>query len=313
MPKSLTLCVLAFLLFSASLRADDTLYFIGQFGNKAVIHINGHQRVINVGETSREGVTLLSVNANHAIVKYQGKKQTLSFTPSGGKTYKAREHTEVNIWADASGSFQTPGSINGQMVHFLVDTGATTVAMNEHVANKLGIDFRYSGTPTQVATASGIARAHTITLDSVRVGDIEIKNVRASVLEGSYPREVLLGMTFLSKVELKRKGKLITLRRSGYKAAPPVRKNERVKNMRKWADARQKERAEKARKKAELKKQKAEKNKRCNKLKNDLADMERGGVSWYHLDAAGERQYYSDQEVEDQKNTLRQTIKKHCR
>ncbi|GEM_PF-87385 len=313
MPKLPTLFALVFLLFSATLRADNTLYFVGQFGNKAVIHVNGHQRVIKVGETSREGVTLLSVNANHAIVKYQGKKQTLSFAPSGGKTYKAREHTEVNIWADASGSFQTPGSINGQMVHFLVDTGATTVAMNAEVAERLGIDFRYTGTPARVATASGIAQAHTVVLDSVRVGDIEIKNVRASVLEGSYPREVLLGMSFLSKVELKRKGNLITLRRSGHSAAPPVRENQRIKNMRKWADARQKERAEKARKKAELKKRKAEKNRRCNKLKNDLADMERGGVSWYHLDAEGNRQYYSDQEVEAQKNTLRQTIKKHCR
>jgi len=204
---------LALILFSTGFHADAALYFIGQFGNKAVIHIDGKRRVIDVGSTSREGVTLISVEANQAIVSYKGKKQILSFTSKPGNTYKARSHTEVTVWGDSSGSFLTPGIINGHLVSFLIDTGATAVAMNEIVAKRLGIDFRYAGKRVSVATASGIVPAYNITLDSVKVGDIEIKNVRASVLEGRFPLEVLLGMSFLSKLEMERKGNQITLRK----------------------------------------------------------------------------------------------------
>lgn len=204
---------LALLVFSASLQADTVLYFIGQFGNKAVIHIDGKRRIIKVGETSPEGVKLHSVEANQAVVSYKGKKQTLAFTSKPGSTYKTRSSTEVTVWADSSGSFQTPGSINGQLVDFLIDTGATAVAMNEIVAGKLGIDFRYSGKLVSVSTASGIVPAYNIKLDSVKVGDIEIRNVHATVLEGGFPLEVLLGMSFLSYLELERKGNLITLRK----------------------------------------------------------------------------------------------------
>ncbi|VAW76867.1 hypothetical protein MNBD_GAMMA15-2629 [hydrothermal vent metagenome] len=204
---------LALLIFSASLHADTALHFIGQFGNKAIIHIDGKRRIIQVGETSREGVKLLSVEASQAIISYKGKKQTLSFTSKPGSTYKTRSSTEFLVWADSSGSFQTPGSINGQLVNFLIDTGATAVAINEIVAKKLGIDFRYSGKLVSVSTASGIVPAYNIKLDSVKVGDIEIKNVRATVLEGGFPQEVLLGMSFLSRLELERKGNQITLRK----------------------------------------------------------------------------------------------------
>ena len=213
MIKILAHCALSFLIFSAAVRADTSLYFIGQFGNKAVIHIDGKQRVIGVGETSREGIKLLSVDANNAVISYNGKKQTLGFTPSTGKTYKARKHTEVRVWESQHGSFHTPGSINGQLVQFLIDTGASTVAMNEIVADKLGIDFRYSGTPTSVATASGIVPAYNVMLRSVKVGDIELKNIEATILEGGFPLKVLLGMSFLSQLELERKGNLITLRK----------------------------------------------------------------------------------------------------
>jgi len=206
-------CALVLLVLSTTLYADTTLYFVGQFGNKAVINIDGKQRVLNIGETSKEGVKLLSVTANNAIVHYNGKKQSLGFTPNTGKTYKTRQSTEVRIWADSSGSFQTPGSINGQLVNFLIDTGATTVAMNAIVAGKLGIDFRYSGTATTVSTASGMAPAYNVKLASVKVGEIELRNIQATILEGGFPLEVLLGMSFLSRVELERKGKLITLRK----------------------------------------------------------------------------------------------------
>ncbi len=213
--KRTPLLPLACLLFTITgAFADEGVRFIGQFGNKAVISIDGKQRVLAVGQTSREGVKVLTVDATHADILYQGRKQRLGFSQRPGGTYKPRGVKELSISTDAWGSFRTPGSINGQLVNFLVDTGASTVAMNEKVARKLGIDFRYSGTPSTVATASGVVPAYSIRLDSVKVGEIELNNVPATVIEGDFPLEVLLGMSFLSRLEMERKGKLITLRKT---------------------------------------------------------------------------------------------------
>ncbi len=214
MIKTLLLHSLVFFLLSAPAQAETTLDFIGQFGDKAVIHINGKQRVIKVGETSRDGIKLLSVEADSAVIRYQGKQQTLNFSPHARKTTTKKHRAEVRIWADRSGSFLTPGTINGQLVNFLIDTGATHVALNEVVARKLGIDFRYSGTPTTVTTASGMVAAYDLTLGSVKVGEIELNNVQATVLEGGFPLEVLLGMSFLSHLELERKGNMIKLKKT---------------------------------------------------------------------------------------------------
>ncbi len=173
--------------------------------------IDGKQRVLKTGQTSKEGIKLLSVGKNSAIILYQGQKQTLGFSPANKTSYKKNRTVQATIWADTRGHFETPGTINGQMVNFLIDTGATSVAMNEVIANKLGIDFRYSGSPTTVSTASGLAAAHSIKLDSVKIGEIELKNIDATVIEGGFPTEVLLGMSFLSQVDIERKGNKIKL------------------------------------------------------------------------------------------------------
>lgn len=95
-------------------------------------------------------------------------------------------------------------------------------------------------------------------------------------------------------------------------ATPPPGEAQRFENIRKWTDARQKEREAEKLRKAELEEKRAKREKRCNKLKNDLADMERGGISWYRLDENGERQYYSDEEITKEKNDLQASIKKNC-
>ncbi|HSC83403.1 MAG TPA: TIGR02281 family clan AA aspartic protease, partial [Pseudomonas sp.] len=89
---------------------------------------------------------------------------------------------------------------NGHPVQFLVDTGATTVAMNEGQARRLGIDYRVVGRPMVASTAGGNVRGWRIKLDLVKVGGLEVLGVEAVVLEGDSPTEVLLGMSFLSRV-----------------------------------------------------------------------------------------------------------------
>ena len=108
--------------------------------------------------------------------------------------------------------YATAGFINGQPVNFLVDTGATWIAMNSHQARSLGINFRFLGKRGHVSTANGVVPIYRVTLAKVRVGEIELTNVAAGVLEGNSPEEVLLGNSFLNRVEMQRQGQVMLLK-----------------------------------------------------------------------------------------------------
>ena len=218
-PLLLLLCLL--MLPVLPIQAANKLQLFGQFGNKAVILINGKRRVLSVNTTSPEGVKLITVEQDAVVVIDNGKRLRVDFTTHMSSNFTEKETTEVKIWADNRGSYHTPGAINGQIVNFLVDTGATSIAMNEYVARRLGIDYRYRGTSIRAQTASGITTAFQIQLDSVKVGEITLYNVEAAVLQGGYPAEVLLGMSFLKNVELERSKDFMILKYSQPAKAKP--------------------------------------------------------------------------------------------
>jgi len=193
-------------------KADNQLQLVGQFGSKAVLMINGNQRIIKINQVSSEGVKLLQVEPDYVVVLDNGQKKKVTFSTQMRTKYTKPKFSEINIWANSTGSYVTAGSINGQVVDFLVDTGATSIAMNENTAQRLGIDFRYVGKPITVTTASGVVTGYTINLNLVKVGDIQLHNVEGAVLEGGYPTEVLLGMSFLRHVSLERNNNLMTLK-----------------------------------------------------------------------------------------------------
>jgi aspartyl protease family protein len=117
--------------------------------------------------------------------------------------------TRLTIKADAVGHYETQGSINGKPVNFLVDTGATHVAMNVRTAKELELDFQ-RGIKTTSQTAAGVLPSFRIVLDEVKVGDFVLKNVQASILDDSVMNKqngdssppILLGMSFLSRLKL---------------------------------------------------------------------------------------------------------------
>ena len=78
-------------------------------------------------------------------------------------------------------------------------------------ARRLGVDFRVDGFPTMVATASGVATAYSVQLDTVKIGDILLRNVAAVVIDGPQPSDVLLGMSFLNQVQIQNEGTIMTL------------------------------------------------------------------------------------------------------
>ncbi len=208
------LLLLVFCVFAVpGLQAAQDVRVVGLFKDRAVVLIEGKQRILRVGQTSPEGVKLVAADSESALLEYQGEefKGLLDGRVSTRTRPPATE--EVQIWRNPQGMYATTGSINGLPVSLLVDTGATQVAMNAAQARRLGIDYRVIGVPAAITTASRLEPAWAVTLDSVKVGDIELSNVEGVVLEGAQPETVLLGMSYLGRLEIRNDGRLLTLQR----------------------------------------------------------------------------------------------------
>ncbi len=116
---------------------------------------------------------------------------------------------EVTLQSNRYGHYVTNGSINGQPVVFLLDTGATRVSIPEPIANRLNLT---RGMPLKTNTANGIITTYSITLDKVALGAIELKSVRASINPNMLGDEILLGMSFLKHLEWNQRGNILILR-----------------------------------------------------------------------------------------------------
>ena len=116
---------------------------------------------------------------------------------------------EVVLTRNRAGHYVTDGMINGEPVVFMLDTGATGVAIPLDVAQRIGVQ---RGRPMQTQTANGIATSYTATLDSVSVGGIELNGVAAGIVPGLRTSEVLLGMSFLRHIEFTQRGNTLILR-----------------------------------------------------------------------------------------------------
>lgn len=197
-------------LVSININATEIMV-LGLFKNKAIVKIDGKQRVLKVGKTSPEGVTLISADSDVATLRVDGKEQEFKLGRHVGTSFKKKKQAEATIMP-VNGMYTTQGFINGHPVNFLVDTGATWIAMNSHQARSLGINFRYIGKRSHASTANGVVPVYRVQLDKVRVGEIELTNVEAGVLEGNSPSEVLLGNSFLNRVEMLRQGQVMLLR-----------------------------------------------------------------------------------------------------
>jgi aspartyl protease family protein len=107
------------------------------------------------------------------------------------------------------GHFVTDGAVNGSPTRFLVDTGATMVAIPAADAVRLGIDYR-KGQRGMTKTAGGMVQVYRVRFDTVKLGGIELTSVEGIVIEQGLDI-ALLGMSFLNRVEMKRDGQTMTL------------------------------------------------------------------------------------------------------
>ena len=192
--------------------AVDSIVVLGLFKNKAIVKIDGKQRVLKQHKKSPEGVLLISADSNAVILEVNGKRDRYTLGREISTHFRKPDKLSVNLYRNKIGMFTTVGSINGLTVNFLVDTGATYIAMNGNQARRLGIDYLLSGNPSIISTASGVERAYDVVLGKVTVGDITLSNVKAVVLDGNSPTEVLLGMSFLGRLEMHNTGQVLELK-----------------------------------------------------------------------------------------------------
>jgi len=210
MKKQLSIWIFLSLVFCAvqALALDIEVKMLAK--DSALLQIDGKQRMLRKGATSPEGVLLVSADGKSAVIEVNGKRQSLSLTRRISTHFSASEKAAMRVSSSQGGHYVTPGRINGMPVDFMIDTGATIVAMNYLQAEALGIDYR-AGKPIKVNTANGIAQAFQITLNSVSVGTIEIKQVRAAVSSTEFPQVILLGNSYLGKIDMRVDGGVLLL------------------------------------------------------------------------------------------------------
>lgn len=203
------IAILLVVLAPAAWAADVAL--IGVIGDKAAVLAvdGGDPKTVKVGQTWR-GISIIAVERGEATVELDGKRRLLKI----GQHYRSAsapssEGQSVTLAADPRGHFVSQGSINGSPVRFLVDTGATTVALPAAEAQRLGIDYR-KGQRGFTNTAGGVVPVYRVRFDSVKLGAIELSGVDGIVIEQGLDI-ALLGMSFLNRVEMKRDGQTMVL------------------------------------------------------------------------------------------------------
>ncbi|MBK7768252.1 MAG: retroviral-like aspartic protease family protein [Sulfuritalea sp.] len=169
----------------------------------AELQINDMTRTMRPGQDSPEGVRLISISGGYAEIQANGNMHRLRLGE--------RIAPMLALRADGRGHYTTELAINGRSTVAIVDTGASGISMSRTEADRLGIAYRDAGRiPTR--TAAGESSAYLVKLDSVQAGSIHLRDVEAtiSVLADS-PAIVLLGMSFLRRVEMVKDGDRLML------------------------------------------------------------------------------------------------------
>lgn len=208
------LCVAAFFAMCSLAAQAQSVLLTGSIGNRAILVIDGGApRTLAPGQTA-QGVKLISMQGDQAVVEAAGQRSTLrmdSVVSIGGSGGSGGSGSRIVLTADSRGHFLTPGTINGRTVNFMLDTGATTIALSIADAQRIGLDAS-KGQQVQVRTANGNTSGYRLRLNSVRVGDVEVFDVEAIVSQQPMPY-VLLGNSFINRFSMRRDAEQMVLER----------------------------------------------------------------------------------------------------
>lgn len=182
-------------------------------GSKVVISYQGTRITLEAGETKR-GVELLEIRGDTAILRLDGVQRSyrLGERSKMMTDYAAATIPRLRLEVERDGMYRADGHIDGHYIRFLVDTGATVIALNASDARRLGLNYRAEGTKIPVSTASATEMGYRMRLSRVQVGDILLYDVAAVVLDNpAHPSEVLLGNSFLNRINMSREGSSLIL------------------------------------------------------------------------------------------------------
>ena len=184
---------------------------VALFPGKAMLVVDkAKPRTFRVGE-SHAGVTLVNATSDEAVISINGKQQRLRIGEGVYSALSAQsERATVVLMPDRNGHFIATGSINGASFRFMVDTGATMVAINVEDARRAGVNY-LAGERGYSQTANGLTAVYRVKLAQVTLGDITLRDIDGMVHENSALPVVLLGMSFLGKLDLRRDGSSMTL------------------------------------------------------------------------------------------------------
>lgn len=195
----------------AQIQPPGQVQLNGMLGARsALLIIDGEPRTLDVGGTVK-GVKLVAIEDGRAVVEYGGRRQTLTLGAAPGRVVAQQPPPprQITLPMGSGGHFTTIGMINGQVTSFLVDTGATSIAISQIEAEKLGLRYMY-GKRIVTHTANGVVPAYQFQLTSVRIGDVEVRDVEAIVIPGTMSH-VLLGNSFLNRFQMRRENDVMTL------------------------------------------------------------------------------------------------------
>ncbi len=209
--KAALLVLLVCMTIASNVYSAPRINYRGMLYGKALIKVNGSYIKLTPGQTSKNGVKLLSANLEAIVVLVEGKRYRYKKNSNQGTILAEAE--EITLKRDpGSGGYWARGRINGKDVTFMVDTGASYVVINKVQARALKI--KRGNKEIQVSTATKTETAYQVTLDTVSVGYIELQNIPAIITKHEHPPYPLLGMSFLRHVEINQENEQMTLRYS---------------------------------------------------------------------------------------------------
>lgn len=183
----------------------------GILGGKALLVVDGSAPRSVAPGGSHMGVRVVSVGRDGVVLEVAGAQRAIQLGESPVSIGGSAAGQRIVLKADARGHFINSGFINGRVMQYMVDTGATTVAIGRPDAQRMGLKFE-QGQPVMMNTANGTAQGWRMRLESVRVGDVELRSVDAIVTAEAMPY-VLLGNSFLREFHMNRSGDEMVLQR----------------------------------------------------------------------------------------------------
>lgn len=196
---------------------NQSVIIVGLSKHKVVImDETSTHKVLNIGDITTGGLQLVSSSSSTAVFKNEhGQFISMGITDqiSAAYNYNQDEFNNETISLNQNNQYETSISIDGKEVKGIIDTGANFVTINKNIASQLNISYKKDENKVKVSTANDKTNGYKIILSTIKLGDIELHNIEAVVMDNDQPENVLIGMSFLKNLDIKYSGDRLKLKK----------------------------------------------------------------------------------------------------